>query len=207
MSAAESPASRRSVVNRMVAAYGGMRRETLEILAARPSEAVLLSFMAVAGLGFFAGRAGEVLVGAGVAGPIAPEALRAEIGLTFIASFVLLPLGVYLMSLLATPLLRAAGGSGGYYETRLAVAWSAAAAFPLILLNAAIDALAARDLVSEVASFTIKIAPSALWAYLLASALAAVHSFRSARSLLGPAALVMCVVVVAVLFFRRALAF
>lgn len=184
---------RRGVVDRIVASYSGMRRETLSLYASRPSEAVLFSFIMIGGLGVACGRILTLALGA--AGLTTGEERAAFLGLSLVAAFVLLPLGLYLVSVAATPLMRLLGGEGGFYETRLAFAWSTAVAFPLVLIFAVLDVVRDARMLSDLAGFTLKIAPTALWAYLLASALGAVHGFRSARPVLGATAALACAAV------------
>lgn len=191
------PKPPRGVVDRIFSAYAGMRRETLDLYETRPSEGVILSFLMIAGLAVFAGGVVELIL---TAGPDGQSALIGQAGPLLIGAFVLLPLGAYLLSVVLTPILRGFGANGGFYETRLALGWSAAVAFPLILIIAVFNVVAHQEMISPLANFTLNVAPSALWVYLLASAMAAVHGFRSARRLLGPAALVAAVVVVVFIY-------
>lgn len=191
------PGPPRGVVDRIISAYAGMRRETLDLYQTRPSEGVILSFLMIAGLAVFAGGVVELLL---TGGPDGRAQLVGQAGPLLIGAFVLLPLGAYLLSVIMTPILRGFGGSGGFYETRLALGWSAAVAFPLILIISVFNVIGHQQMISPLANFTLNVAPSALWVYLLASAMAALHGFRSARRLLGPAALVAAVVVVAFIY-------
>lgn len=188
---ASDPGPRRGVVDRIIGAYSRMRAETMELYQTRPSEGVILSFLMICGLAVFAGGIVELMF---MAGPGASQEIIGQAGPLLVGAFVLLPLGAYLLSVVLTPLLRGFGAAGGYYETRLAIGWSAAVAFPLILLISICNVIAHQEMISPLANFTLNVAPSALWTYLLASALAAVHGFRSARRLLGPTALVAAVV-------------
>lgn len=202
----DAPA-RRGVVDRIVASYSGMRRETLALLAARPSEAIIFSFLAIAGLAVFSARMIELTVARSNPGldigVSTPEQLLGYVGASLIGAFVLLPLGAYLLSLLLTGVMRILGSDRGYYETRLAVGWSAAVAFPLILIISALNVAADAGAISDVAAFSLKIAPTALWAYFLASSLAAAHGLRSARKVLGPAAAVIIAIVGALIVAQR----
>ncbi len=91
------------------------------------------------------------------------------------------PLGLYLIAALIGLGCRAAGGGGGWRATRAATFWTAFVAAPAALVTALMGAAAtglggAPAAVAEAAHA----AGSALWAVLLAPALAEAHGFRSA---------------------------
>lgn len=197
--------ARRGLVDRIAGSYPNMRGEAKELLAERPSELVVLSFMALAGLAFFIGRVIELVVRMQLtpnADAASLGATQAQIGAYVIGFFVMLPLGIYLLALFTTPFLRIAGGGGSYYETRLAISWSAVVAFPIIIVISVLNILSEHGYLNDIAAFTLKIAPTALWAYFLASAIAAMHGLRSARRVLGATALLVCVVAGVLLFIR-----
>jgi hypothetical protein len=172
-----------------------MRHETRTLLEDRPSEGVIFSFMVIAGLALFFGEITQLFFDSG--GHNESAAMRGQVFAFAIGCFLLTPLGVYFISAIATPFLRRFGGAGGHYETRMAVAWSAAVAAPIILLNALVEVGVSHWGLPMSAGFVLHVVLSALWAYFLASAVAAVHGFRSARRVLGPAALIIVALAIA----------
>lgn len=99
-----------------------------------------------------------------------------------IGGFLIFPLGVYLFAGLATPILRAAGGTGGGLETRAAFAWAALVAAPAGLLAQIAVIFGAPP--APVPSL-LGVAILALLLFFIASFLAEAHGFRSSASILG----------------------
>lgn len=165
--------------------YVDMRGETLALIAARPSETVVFSFVMIAALASFAGRLAELFARQAGGEPLSAELVRGHVGAVFIGCFLLMPLGAYLLGLIIGAAAQAAGGRGGFYETRLALFWSAAVAAPLMLALSLITVLERLGGVSPEVASTLGLAPSAYWVYLFASAQAAAHGWASARPVLG----------------------
>lgn len=89
------------------------------------------------------------------------------------------PLGFYAAAALMGLACRAAGGAGGWRDTRAAAFWTALAVAPVAALAAVLTAaLTAGGLGGWIAPAG-QAAGSALWAALLAPALAEAHGFRS----------------------------
>lgn len=197
MSGAQRAAPRVGVVDRLLVSYRRPRAVMAAILAERPGEAILFSFMLLAGLVSLIGAAAEIAALA----PPGSESLgaadladqrRRALFEKLIGAFLLAPLGVYLVAAMATPILRAFGGKGGYYESRAALSWGLLVTSPLSLLVSLLDAatiqlgesasLAAAATLSTLAWGALALA-LVYWASLIAEA----HGFRSTGKVLGGA--------------------
>ncbi|MEL6978890.1 MAG: YIP1 family protein [Pseudomonadota bacterium] len=190
---------RRGVIDRVFASYGDLRGEMKRLLADRPSEATLLSFVMIFALISFVGGAMELFAAPrDFSDEEALNSFRGDLFARFIGAFFIATLGVYLIAALATPALRAFGGTGGGYETRAALAWSLLTASPLLLLSDAMDAAAVAygglDAISGAALrapaeapvlFAVAMLANAGALYIAGVCLAAAHGYRSASGLLG----------------------
>lgn len=193
MSAAQP--ARRGLIDRVASAYGDVAGSTHALIGERPSEATLLSILfIVAIIGFF-GATIELFARADTAAPDFAERFQTEIAEQFIGAMLVWPLGVYIISGIAAPLLRAVGGTGGSYETRVAFVWALAVAAPLLFV---IDVLTAASMSAEGGVATAyRVAASALaGASLLiwARAVSAAHGFRRPWGVLA-AALVLAMTI------------
>jgi hypothetical protein len=104
------------------------------------------------------------------------------------------PLALYGVAAIAGLLCRAGGGTGGYYATRTAVFWTGLVAAPVgvgltIIGATASGLLGAPDKIGLLGETL----GSAVWAYLLAPALAEAHGFRSTRGIWAVLALILLV--------------
>jgi hypothetical protein len=89
------------------------------------------------------------------------------------------PIGLYVAAALIGLMARAAGGAGGWRDTRVAVFWTALAAAPAGAVLAAAGAAAEAYGGAAGAGRAGAAAGSVVWAALLAPALAEAHGFRS----------------------------
>lgn len=99
-----------------------------------------------------------------------------------IGSFLVFPLGLYLISAAAHPALRAAGGQGGGYETRAAFVWASVVAAPVGLAAQLLIVFAGPP---DAVRAIVGVAVLAALLFFLANFLAEAHRFRSAASILG----------------------
>lgn len=173
------------LIARVRAAYWDFSGAARRILAERPGDAIVLSFILIAGFMRFAGlTVGAVLVEG-----------RADFSLMqarLLDNLLLLPGGAYVLSLVLDILLRGAGGRGDWTATRLAVGWSLVVAAPLLFALGVIDGVARRGALAPEGSFVTPLLGAAalallgLAAYILSAGLAAAHGFKSpARVLAG----------------------
>lgn len=219
---AEQQAQRRGVMDRIAGSWRAPRAEMRRLLADRPSESALLSFLMLAAFLGFVGRFvdhaaqpwspndpafvaaweeryREAAAADPAITPKDPAALSTQLRaralgaalndkLTrdrfemLIGNFLIFPLGVYLLSGLAAPVLRWFGGVGGGYGTRAAFAWAAVVTAPLGLL-AQLALAFGRPSASVEAGAGLVVAAALL--FFVASFLAEAHKFRSAASILG----------------------
>ena len=112
------------LAGRIVAAWAGPRASSAALLAERPREARLMGFVAIACL---------VLFAAGALRDFGPATPAAEAAARFVALVIFGPLFFYGVAAVARVAARAFGGSGGWYETRLATFWAMLVAAPLML--------------------------------------------------------------------------
>ncbi|MEO1328056.1 MAG: hypothetical protein AAFW46_00175 [Pseudomonadota bacterium] len=182
------------LIDRLAAGYRDPAASMRSLLAARPSEGVLLSLLL---LGAFMGVVGACLeifgaaaaVGAQAAGPEAGERFRAQIGTVFVARMLLFPIALYLGAAVLSLLARAGGGSGGAYESRAAMIWAAVLVAPLGLLLSVLDAVGAASglaaletgggIAWRAGAAVASLAAASFALYLWASCVAAAHGFRS----------------------------
>jgi hypothetical protein len=164
------------LVDRMARTWTAPRRATrFEIDMADEARLLFYAFAASL-LGTLAAVAGQRLNPApGVAGDQAQwTATQVTVGL-FVR-----PIGLYLAAALIGFAARAAGGTGGWRDTRAAVFWTALVAAPAGVVLTAVGAFAAAYGGAAGAGPAGAAAGSVIWAALLAPALAEAHGFRSA---------------------------
>ncbi|MEM9725067.1 MAG: YIP1 family protein [Pseudomonadota bacterium] len=208
-------AARRGVMDRIWASWRAPRREFAALLAARPGEATLLTFLMIAGLfGFMSRFADHAATPLSLSDPVfiaeweqrytddtgrdpadlsdaqkraaltqaMDDKLTSERLGMMIGSFIIFPLGVYLLASLAAPVLRWAGGEGGGYGTRAAMAWAAVCVAPIgFAAQLALIMASAPPTAETIAGVVL----GALWLWFLATFLAEAHGFRSGVKILG----------------------
>lgn len=182
----ERPA-RRGLVDRVAAAYWNFSGAAKSVIAERPSDATLLSFLVIAGFLGLIGVAFELFAALPPGDPEAAQAVQRRIGEAFIGRLILFPLAALLFAALIARIARRAGGTGGDYETRAAVAWSMIVAAPALFAataaTAALIALGADPglrLAPEAPPLQpIKTAAGFLAAYILSAGVAGAHGFAS----------------------------
>lgn len=183
MSQNEAPATPpRGLIDRIAAAYWNFSGSSRALLAERPSDATLLSFMVIAAvIGLCGDIAAQTIDNPGPRTDADLDKLSGDV----IGRLLIFPLGVYFLSALASPIARAFGGVGGWYETRLAFAWSAVLTAPWAF---AVDVIAAVARASGAdGAFGLEgagafLAASPLMAvilYVWAGCVAGVHEFSS----------------------------
>ncbi|MEO1291673.1 MAG: hypothetical protein AAFV62_02380 [Pseudomonadota bacterium] len=176
---------------RLIGAYWDFTGSTRRLLAERPSEATLLSFIMVVGVvTFLLDVAGWQLY----PDPVArPEGLTARVVVELLVGGVLAyPLAVYLGAALLTPICWLFRGQGSWYETRLAVIWSSVVALPVTVLDSLVFAPGVRESVREMSpDFVTQVGLSMmsptvlLTMFIFSAALTAAHSYRSSRITFG----------------------
>ena len=190
----DAPQAARGLFGRIRASYWDFAGSARRMIAERPSEPTLLSFLmvAMAVLAF----AGVIQLTASIdpAAPAAPDKLQTQIMEVLISRVFVGALSVYLLSAIAAPICRAFGGSGGFYETRVATIWAVLVAAPPLLLSSvasAVGAAASRDLGpagAEAIYWVVAIVQTVLAALAIsiwASCIAGAHGFRSPARVLG----------------------
>ena len=120
------------VLWRMLGAWADLRGSMRVELDRDPSEGRLLFYVMLSGLIWFIGRY-AVLV-SGPLGPVIPQSeFVGRVGLEFVSAIFFRTLAFYALAALAGAIARAAGGSGGWRDTRAALFWAALVAAPVIL--------------------------------------------------------------------------
>jgi len=164
------------IVARVLTAWVDLRGSMRAVIEAGPSEGTLLVFAMASGLLRFLGRLADLWLG--------PEAARAgreelvsRIGAEFAGAMVFRVIALYALALLVWGGVRAAGGTGGPRQTRIALFWSALVAAPVMLAAtlAGLAAGAARLALAPV----LELAAGLAFAVALAAGLAEAHGFRS----------------------------
>lgn len=172
---------RQGLLDRVLGAYwdfsGSMRR----LLADRPSEATLLSFLLVASLIRYFGQVIEIYGDLAAAGPIDPRAFQTQVGESFVGAVFLAPLAVYVVAAIAKPIAELFGGTGDWFATRAAFAWAYLVTAPLLLARAGLDAVATALGAPGEAIVALALAFGALGLYVLSACLGAAHGFASPR--------------------------
>lgn len=195
MTEAPEPAARPiGLIERVAASYRDVRGAVERLIAERPPDATLLSFLILAMTIHAFGGIIELAAALDPAAAPEPDALQSQVLEVLISRILVGALGVYLGAALLTPIARAFGGTGGWYETRVATIWAVLLAAPPLLLRSIVlaggaateqgatgglrDAAMTAFLVIDVALIASAIA---LWA----GCLAAAHQFRSPARVLG----------------------
>lgn len=166
----------RGVTARVLTAWADLRGAMRAVLADRPGEATLFVFALLSGLLRFFGRLAELWLGQGGAG-LARDALLSRIAAEFAGALVFRTLALYAVAVALWGAARAFGGTGGAYESRAALFWSALVAAPVMLAVSLAATLAAPAIGAEAVAWLRQIGVLA-FAVALAAAIAEAHGFR-----------------------------
>lgn len=151
----------------------GVRRE---IETAEESRLLFYAFAASA-LGVMAAVGGQLLNPSVDVGAQREQWIVTQV----VVGLFIRPIGLYAAAGLMGLACRAAGGAGGWRDTRAACFWTALTAAPAAVALAVLSAGAEAYGVAPVGSAAVGLAAgSVLWALLLAPGLAEAHGFRSA---------------------------
>lgn len=186
------------LIGRIRASYWDFAGSTRRLLAEQPGDPVLLSFLMIAMMMLAFGGVVE-LVSAHQPDPaLSPQEenakLQTELMEVLISRFLFGALFIYFVATAITPIIRALGGAGGYYETRVAVIWGVLVSAPPVLLYSVIGGLrllAVRELDETAAiafswaGWIVQTVLLALAFVIWASSIAGAHGFRSKAKVLG----------------------
>ncbi len=116
----------------MLGAWADLRGSMRAELDRDPSEGRLLFYVMLSGLIWFLGRYAVLVYGP--LGPVIPQGeFLGRVGAEFVAAIFFRTLAFYALAALAGLIARAAGGSGGWRDSRAALFWAALVAAPVIL--------------------------------------------------------------------------
>ena len=163
-----APAAR-GLIDRVLASYKDIPASVRSLIAERPSEATLLSFILIAAVISLCGDiAGRAVAGAGARS----EEELGRLSASMVGRLIVFPLAVYLFAAVATPLARAFGGRGDGYDTRVAFAWVAVIAAPVTFAGQILGAM------GDLGPYLT--APlAALGLYMLSACVTGAHGFAS----------------------------
>ena len=175
-----APAAR-GLIDRAAAAYKDIPASMRTLIADRPSEATLLSFILLAAM--------VALCGEIAARALAGEAARSDqelgrLSASLLGRMIVFPLAIYMAAAIASPIARAFGGQGGGYETRAAFAWAAVIAAPVGFAGQIVGAIG--DLGPYL---TTPLAAVGL--YIFSGCLAGAHGFSSLVKVAGAVAAIL----------------
>ena len=117
---------------RVLAAWADLRGSMRHELERGPSEGRLLYYVVLSGLIWFLGRA-ALLAWGPVAPTLTPELFRARIAAELVSAVFFRTLAFYALAAIGGAIAKAAGGTGGWRESRAALFWAALVAAPPIL--------------------------------------------------------------------------
>jgi hypothetical protein len=188
------------VLWRMLGAWADLRGSMRAELARGPSEGRLLFYVMLSGLIWFIGRIAMLVYGP--LGPtIAPHQLAGWVGLEFISSVLFRTLVFYALAALAGLIARAAGGGGGWRDSRAALFWAALVSAPVILAGILLSLLL-TGMPGPVVAIASMIGPVA-FAWAVAQCFAEAHGFASAWRVLGAVATLVAAIVGGVYMLGR----
>ncbi len=175
-SAATDP---RGLVGRISAAWaGGIRPSTARELAAEHGEGRILAYALGSCLGLLLARLPiDIQQAARMAEPPNPGAL---VTANVVSMLFFTPIFLYAVAGLLGVALRAAGGTGSYRDTRLALFWAEIVAIPAVLLAATVEILLRSVGTSSALAQVPGAAAGLLAAWFWCAALAEAHGFRRA---------------------------
>lgn len=230
MSMAAKPAPV-GLIGRVRASYWDFSGAVRRLIAERPSDAVLLSFLMIAlavqafggvielvarqepltaapdysraqayrtalahAVGGVIDRFAALRSDPALAPTFANQKLQTELMEVLVGRILFGALATYLIATLLTPICRALGGKGGYYETRAAVIWGMLVAAPPLFLQSVVSGLrrvAERDFSENTAvalswgGYIVETVLLALAFVIWAGSLSGAHGFRSPSRVLG----------------------
>ncbi len=173
------------VLWRMLGAWANLRGSMRAELDRDPSEGRLLFYVMLSGLIWFIGRYAVLVYGP--LGPAIPEdVFVGRVGWEFVTAVFFRSLAFYALAALAGAIARAAGGSGGWRDSRAALFWAALVAAPVILAGTLLSLL-----LTGVPGQTGAIAGmlgAVAFAWAVAQCIAEAHGFTSAWRVLAAVA-------------------
>ena len=117
---------------RVLGAWADLRGSMRVELDREPAEARLLYYVVLSGLIWFLGRAALLSWGP-VAPTLTPEIYRARIAAELVSAVFFRTLAFYALAAIGGAIAKAAGGTGGWRESRAALFWAALVAAPAVL--------------------------------------------------------------------------
>jgi len=172
----EQSLSSGGVLWRMLGAWADLRGSMRAELDRDPGEGRLLFYVMLSGLIWFIGR--HALLVYGPLGPVIPEdVFLGRVGLEFVSAIFFRTLAFYALAALAGLIARAAGGSGGWRDSRAALFWAALVAAPVILAATLLSLLLTG--IPGQAGAIASMLGAVAFAWAVAQCIAEAHGFRS----------------------------
>ena len=188
------------VLWRILGAWADLRGSMRAELDRDPSEGRLLFYVMLSGLIWFIGRHAVL-----VYGPLGPVILEDEflgrVAVGFVAAIFFRTLAFYALAALAGAIARAAGGSGGWRDSRAALFWAALVAAPVILA-ATLLSLLLTGVPGQAAAIASMLGAVA-FAWATAQCVAEAHDFTSAWRVFGAVATLAAAIVGGVYMLGR----
>ncbi|MHA1527632.1 MAG: YIP1 family protein [Alphaproteobacteria bacterium] len=173
------------VLWRMLGAWADLRGSMRAELDRDPGEGRLLFYVMLSGLIWFFGR--YALLVYGLLGPAIPEdVFVGRVGLEFVSAIFFRTLAFYALAALAGLIARAAGGGGGWRDSRAALFWAALVSAPVILAATMLSLLLSG--VPGPAGAIASMLGAVAFAWAVAQCVAEAHGFTSAWRVLGAVA-------------------
>ena len=185
---------------RMLGAWADLRGSMRAELDRDPGEGRLLFYVMLSGLIWFAGRT-AVLVYGPLGPTIPPDVFAGRVGLEFISAIFFRTLAFYALAALAGLIARAAGGGGGWRDSRAALFWAALVAAPAILAATFLSLLLTG--IPGQAGAIAGMLGAVAFAWAVAQCLAEAHGFTSAWRVLAVLALLAAALVGGVYMLGR----
>ncbi len=173
---------------RVLAAWADLRGSMRAELDRDPAEGRLLYYVVLSGLVWFLGRA-ALLAWGPVAPTLSPDLFRARIAAELVSAVFFRTLAFYALAALAGAVARAAGGTGGWRESRAALFWAALVSAPVILAAHLLSILLTG--VPGQAGAVAGMLGALAFGWATAACLAEAHGFRSTLRVLGVMALMV----------------
>ncbi len=181
----EQSLSSGGVLWRMLGAWADLRGSMRAELARDPSEGRLLFYVMLSGLIWFFGRYATLVYGP--LGPAIPEEVFAgRVGVEFVSAVFFRTLALYALAALAGAVARAAGGGGGWRDSRAALFWAALVAAPVMLAGTFLSLLLTG--IPGQAGAIAGMLGAVAFAWAVAQCFAEAHGFASAWRVLGAVA-------------------
>lgn len=188
------------LVWRVLSAWADLRGSLRAELDRNPTEGRLLYYAVLSGLIWFLGRAALVAWGP-LAPTYPPEEFRARLAAELISSVFFRTLALYALAALAGAIARAAGGTGGWRDSRAALFWAALVAAPAILA-AHLFSVIVTGVPGQAGTIAGMLGAIAFgWA--AAQCLAEAHGFRSGLRVLAAIAAAVAALVGAIYLIGR----